>query len=367
MAALGDEALIAELVTIVGRDNQNTCELLVFLGEVEERCLYADRGFDSMWRFCTESLGLCESNAGRKLAAARVCRKYPAAFALVASGKLTVMALALMRPHLNPENTAELFGVCSDRSLRKVEELLAARFPRPDVKDSVRRLPSKEAATSNTGSERLQPLSADRYGVHFTVDAEFRALLERVRDLASHRSPNGDLQTVLRHGLEAYERELMKQRFSVGKRPRAKHATATATAPPSPSTEPSAASVATRSAVPHPTSITHRAPVRRLRQNRNAFRSTKRLCRSSHSRYVAAAVNRGVYVRDGGQCTFVAEDGTHCRARRFLQLDHIHAHALGGPPNADNLRLRCRAHNLWHARRCYGALYVSAAASRSAA
>jgi len=44
--------------------------------------------------------------------------------------------------------------------------------------------------------------------VHFTEDTEFRDLLERVRALASHRSPGGAGKTVLQRGLEAYGREL---------------------------------------------------------------------------------------------------------------------------------------------------------------
>src|SRR6185295_9311178 len=69
-------------------------------------------------------------------------------------------------------------------------------------------------------ARRLEPLSADRYGVHFTADGEFRELLERVRGLAGHRLPNGDLMTLVKRGLEAYERELMKERFAVGRKPR---------------------------------------------------------------------------------------------------------------------------------------------------
>ena len=57
--------------------------------------------------------------------------------------------------------------------------------------------------------------------MHFTADTEFRDLLERVRALASHRLATGDLKTVLQRGLEAYERELVKERFAVGAKPRA--------------------------------------------------------------------------------------------------------------------------------------------------
>ena len=184
-----------------------------------------------------EKLALCESTAGRHIAAARVCRNHPEVFALVASGALHASALSLLRKHLSSENAAGLFELCAHRSARKVEELLAVRFPRPDVRDLVRRLPaqagltpdvelasesmptaappceqtappqkafvaspSREPSTASGAARvaetpkpgRLEPLSADRFGVHFTADGEFRELLERVRGLAGHRLPSGD-------------------------------------------------------------------------------------------------------------------------------------------------------------------------------
>jgi len=112
-----------------------TSELLAHLGEVDHRRLFADLGFDSMWAFCTQSLGLCESTAWRRIAAARVCHAYPNALGLVATGELRVVALSLMRTHLNADNAAELFELCRRRSFRQVEELLAARFPKPNVRE----------------------------------------------------------------------------------------------------------------------------------------------------------------------------------------------------------------------------------------
>src|SRR6185295_185095 len=53
-----------------------------------------------------------------------------------------------------------------------------------------------------------------------TADGEFRELLERVRGLTGHRLPSGDLMTLLKRGLEAYERELTKERFALGRKPR---------------------------------------------------------------------------------------------------------------------------------------------------
>ena len=268
LKSLADDELLAGLSRIVGRRNQITAEFLAYLAELDERQLFLDLGFSSLFEYCLVKLGLCESTAGRHIAAARVCRNHPEAFAMVASAALHASALSLLKKHVNPENAAELFELCAHRSARKVEELLVARFPRPDVRDLVRRLPARTRATPDIecASEnmpavappsepppplqhafvesrprerstalaapgaastpeppkrrRLEPLSADRYGVHFTADGEFRELLERVRGLAGHRLPGGDLRTLLKRGLEAYERELTRERFALGRKPR---------------------------------------------------------------------------------------------------------------------------------------------------
>jgi len=184
---------------------------------------------------------------------------------------------------------------------------------------------------------RLEPLSAGRFAVRFTADAEFRDLLEEVRALASHREPEGDLLSLMKRGLEAHRRELQKERFGVGRKPRR---------------------VRSRRAEGADTANSLKAePARDAEPARR-------------SRHVPAAVARAVYLRDGGCCTFCSEDGRRCAARRFLELDHVTPWATGGETTIENLRLRCRAHtpsgvtkrvNQHSARSYFGAELVRAA------
>src|SRR6187431_10595 len=142
LKSLADDELLAGLSSIALRRNQITAEFLAYLAELDERQIFLDLGFASLFEYCVETLGLCESTAGRHIAAARVCRNHPEVFARVASGALHASALSLLRKHLTPD-AADLFELCTRRSARKVEELLAARFPRPGVRDLVRRLPAQ--------------------------------------------------------------------------------------------------------------------------------------------------------------------------------------------------------------------------------
>jgi len=197
---------------------------------------------------------------------------------------------------------------------------------------------------------RLEPLSADRYGVHFTADGEFRELLERVRGLTGHRLPSGDLMTLLKRGLEAYKRELAKERFAVGRKPRRSQGVAPAPSAPSEAELSALDRAKPERSAPGPSTLhTQSAP----NPNREPTPNPKR--------HVPAAVARAVFLRDGQQCSYVSPDGRRCSARRCLELDHVDPWAEGGESTIENLRLRCRAHNQRHARQYYGKSRVEAA------
>src|SRR5882724_7657949 len=85
LGGVADDRLLAALRALVGRENDLLAELLAHLAELDERGLCLDLGYSSLFKYCVEALGFCESSAGRRIAAARVCRKYPEAFARVAT------------------------------------------------------------------------------------------------------------------------------------------------------------------------------------------------------------------------------------------------------------------------------------------
>src|SRR6187455_3704646 len=101
LKSLADDELLAGLSSIVGRRNQVTAEFLEYLAELDERRLFLDLGFSSLFEYCVERLGLCESTAGRHIAAARVCRNHPQVFDRVASGALHASALSLLKKHVS--------------------------------------------------------------------------------------------------------------------------------------------------------------------------------------------------------------------------------------------------------------------------
>ena len=96
------------------------------------------------------------------------------------------------------------------------DELLAVRFPRPDVKEKVRRLPQRpprpEQATlpepaslpepaplsaTRPRGRAVEPIAADRYKVQFTADARLRELLDRACAPCGHSASDVKLAHVV--------------------------------------------------------------------------------------------------------------------------------------------------------------------------
>jgi 5-methylcytosine-specific restriction endonuclease McrA len=144
--------------------------------------------------------------------------------------------------------------------------------------------------------------------VHFTATAEVRDKLTLAQDLLRHQIPNGDIGKILDRALTLLLEHLARQKFAATDRPRAR-----------PADQPAAG--------------------------------------SSSTRHIPAEVKRAVWLRDGGRCAFVAENGRRCEERGFLEFHHVVPVSNGGTATTGNLALRCRAHNAYEATLLFAGLH----------
>ena len=305
---LSDDDLLAHAKAICDQCSQLLARLLLVLIEIEERRLHERKACASMFVFCRDRLRMSEPAAFRRSAAAQLVREFPSLLGAIERGELHLSNLLLLRAHLTRENVDTLVAEVRGKSTREVQELLARRAPRPDVPTEVRPVqtdaPSQSLPLPAAPRPRIEPLSAERYALTLTIGGELLDKLERARDLMMHANPRGDLAVVVERAVDALLARLDKQRLAKTERPQSK----------------------TRPCDPD---------------------------------RVAASVKREVFARDGEQCTYIDEaTGERCKERAFLELDHQHPRARGGPPIGSNLRVRCRAHNGLHAEQCFGRAHV---------
>jgi hypothetical protein len=322
---LSDQQLIAEVQRLAGCEAQATARLIAALAEFDARRLYLGQGCSSMFTYCTQALHFAEHAAYNRIEAARAARRFPVILTLLADGGVHLSTVRLLAPHLTEENHADVLREATHKSKREAELIVARLQPRPDVVPSIRKLPPPRTIPTAPESQlpesqpvasaaasvvvpsppraEVAPLAPGRYKVQFTVGPEAHEKLRRVQDLLRHRVPNGDLATIFDRALTVLLDDLEKKKIAATARPRA----------------------------------------------------SVEDCR--RSRHIPAAVRRRVWKRDDGRCRFEGPNG-RCAETRRLEFHHVVPYASGGATTADNLELRCGAHNRYEAEQFFGSMFV---------
>jgi hypothetical protein len=315
LQSLSDNQLLERLAVLVAQSRTVTSEVVLHLVEVEDRRLHLAQGFPSLFAYCVEVLHFSEQETYDRILVARLARRFPVLFDLLADGSLHLTAVRLLAPHLTPDNHEALLAAAEHKSKRQIELLLAERFPRPAVPAEIRKLPERRPAPpllvapaapppspTPTPARRpvVSPLSAAEYKIQFTASARMHEKLLQARDGLRHSVPNGDPAAIFERALDALLEKLAREKKGAAKSPRASRET------------------------------------------------------GKRSRLVPAQVRREVYARDGEQCSFVSADGRRCEEKGWLELDHIRPYGKGGLTVTPNVRILCRFHNEFEAERAYG-------------
>ena len=355
---LADHEVLPRLASLVERDRATTCEMIELIGRAEAGRLFAPTPFPSMFRYCVGELRMSEDMAYKRIQAARAARKFPAILAMLADDRLHLTAVVRLAPHLTKDNARELLRAAAHLPKQALGELLAERFPRPDLAECVTvsqpQVPAWDPGlelvattpswSADPGAElvpepvvfasscpavtsekqlvpepvaplapvtapdlpaRVTPLAPGRYGIQFTFGQAAHDKLRHAQSLASHAVPGGALAEIFERALDAFIAKLEKQKFAASARPRP--------ASKRPSADP---------------------------------------------RHIPAAVMREVCLRDEGRCTFMSNDGRRCESGDFLEYDHVTPVAKGGQSTAANVRLRCHTHNQHAADQVFGAGFM---------
>ena len=374
---LADDALLETVRGLAAHSNVALADLLAHLGEVERRGIHRTRACATLYTYCVYELRMSEDAAFRRAKAARLVRRYPEVQGAIAMGEIHLTGLLMIAPFLGGEHHAEVLRRARFRSKRELLRLVAEIDPKRAVPALVEPLgPSPAGRATHAahveslmGPVRELPIGARpedwidedapemdgarsghdahsdhahcasdahsaarsandasspatqrplHYKVQFTASQRYVDLLEEALALLGRERPRPDLPDVQLRALELFVAKLRRER-----RGEASEAKITASE---------------RSA-PGP------APARVSRSPSG---------RKPEGRYIPRSVRRAVWARDGARCAYVDDRDVRCRETACLELHHRHAHALGGPNTADNLELRCAAHNALAAEADFG-------------
>lgn len=130
---LSDAELLTQTRNLVGRSNRLLAELLAHLGEVEARGIHRTRACSSLYTYCIYELRFSEDEAFRRVAAARLVRRFPGLLEAVATGELHLTGVLMLGPHLTDANFVEVLARAKHRTKRELARLVRILNPLPAV------------------------------------------------------------------------------------------------------------------------------------------------------------------------------------------------------------------------------------------
>ena len=139
------DALRHDLKTQFAHDSRATAVRLSRVAEFEERKLFLDEAQPSMHSYCLDVLHLCEGTASRYIYASRAARRFPVLLDAVADGRLHLTAVGMLSKYLTSGNVDELVEAATHKSKAQIEQLIADRFPRPDLPERLEAIPAPPA------------------------------------------------------------------------------------------------------------------------------------------------------------------------------------------------------------------------------
>ena len=118
-----------------------------------------------MFDYCVNVLRFSEGVAYKRIGVARATRRFPDVGLAISRGEIHLSAASLIAPHLSAETVSEWLKAARHKTTREIKQLIADRFPREEVRTSVRRVSSRSENTEpvlRNGSGQPEPRPATR-------------------------------------------------------------------------------------------------------------------------------------------------------------------------------------------------------------
>ncbi len=240
-------------------------------------------------------------------------------------------------------NLSQVQNFCeqNEKTLKEKREILA-QVSGLSKRDTERKL--AKISPMPERPEKVRPLDQELTEIRITLGSETLAALDKIKDLIAHAHPGASYAEVI-----AYLAKLGLMKLDPATKVESKPQAVFKTEASQLQAGSTPVLVPHRSlGTPHSISITQTGscsfpPGEKSSPQTRAAQPIPINVRQA----VPAATRREVWRRDQGRCGYASpETGRICGATAFVQIDHITPRALGGSNDANNLRLRCQAHNI---------------------
>jgi hypothetical protein len=381
-----DDELHVSTVRVAEKQREITLELLSHLNEIERRRLYSRYNSSSLHDYCVNELKMTSGTACHHMNAARLLKQMPEVKEKVLSGAIAVTTIAQAEAFFKREARSghkfevnekrDLLSQLESKSTREADKILIKHSSQPEIH-------LKEKITQKT--ESLTE-------VRLHLDEETMESLNRLKEIWSHAMPFSSYGDLIKRALAvALEKNdpMKKAERSEVRRARLQQKAQQQTqqeirqkAPAVGSELESGAKKLLNESEENPVPVQSACSKKISSTPALGLEESQKVGQTGTGTGTGTANGRGtaptpalastpalgltpaptkaqtrrlIWKRDQFQCTYRdPRTGERCKARHFLEEDHILPRAMGGAYTLENIRLRCRAHNQRHAIECYG-------------
>ncbi|MCB0365246.1 MAG: HNH endonuclease, partial [Bdellovibrionales bacterium] len=363
-------------------------DLINILDQVEQNRVYLRYGYNSLFQYGVQCLGLSDGVVYALIAVTRKSREVPELKEEIKQGRLTVSKAKRITSVITNENKTQWLELAKTSTQSKVEREVAKVNPQEARKGKMTYVHPQNEIQEKVAIQQ-QP-TAVRVQLQVGISETLMIKIRRAQDLMSQKAQKpANLEATLESMVDLFlakhdplkkaERQIIRGKLcqkrldektqiaiEIQAASVAGHEDQRSTEPSVAQTsiEPSIAQTAPELSlrrVPEMTASTE-GPKKDQRDgktrtsavsegpyklNRNTQIQARSMTKKAKSkrRPVPAATKHRVMLKFAGQCSHVNHQGERCRETKFLEIHHLKPIALGGGDHLENLTLLCSGHH----------------------
>ena len=310
LSHLSSADLIQNLRKLISQERDVLTQILWHLREVEFRKLFAEAGYPSLFEYAVKELGYSESSAFRRISSMRLLKSLPASEVktvevAIQSGSLNLSKLTQAQAYFKHK---EKMGIELDSSTKtKVISDLESK----SVRECERYF--SLLAPEILPQEKVRTLTEAKSEIKIIVSNNLLEKIKRSKTLQSHVNHEASLAEVLEMALDI--------------------------------------------AIKKKESKSDSLPTSKVKPNISAVDRNFLKVKSGSSlnqRHIPSKIRKFIWNRDQGECTYQnKKTGRICASTYQIEIDHIHPIVLNGDADPKNLRLLCKTHNAFVAKKIF--------------
>lgn len=317
--------LISKLKNLVASERKITAEVIDLIREVDQKRIYLEYGYTSMFAMLTKDFGYTPSAAMRRIDAARLSKELPEVSESLKDGELNLSQVSMVAQAIRQKEKEDSKILKNSKVSTERKSILLEKVKSLDLIETQKTL-AKDLDLKVQKIEKKTYQQDESVRIEATFTKEQYTNLQRVKELISHQNPNPSIGDLI---------DFLANQFLDRKDPLRKAKKIDRI-----ESEGVSETLGTDSDI---TSALTAAPVPASRQKSKAM---------SANRSIPQKIRVEVFKRD--QCCQWEEVVTNengqktkrkCQSRFQLQVDHVKPRWRDGNNDLVNLQLLCGVHN----------------------